>query len=78
MTALVLTFGQKLSMTRHCVLHVCLAGTLLKFRQGRQTKTSRLIFEKTHGLHQLYIFFFTVLNSSTQNIQFPKSQTHYT
>jgi len=29
MTALVLTFGQKRSVTRHCVLHAWLKGTLL-------------------------------------------------
>ena len=55
-------------------------GTLLQFLQGRQEKTSRLtLWKRAHGLSQLYVsFFFAVLNSSTQNIQVPKNQTHYT
>jgi len=47
---------------------------------GGEIKTSLLNFlKKTRGVRQLYIyFFFDVLNSSTQNIQFLKNQTHYT
>jgi len=49
------------------------------FDRGYKQKRHGQIFEKTHGLRKLYIsFFFAVLNSSTQNIQFPKNQTHYT
>jgi len=59
--------------------HAWLAGTLQQFRQGRQTKTSRLDFWKsTWPTSTLHLFFFAVFNSSTQNIQFRKNQTHCT
>jgi len=49
------------------------------FDSGDKQKCHGYIFEKTHGIRQLYItFFFAVLNSSIQIIQIPKNQTHCT
>jgi len=79
MTALVLTFGAKaFNDSEFC--NACLVGgNTIVISTGEAYKNVTVKFLKKHLAHVNFTsLFFAVLNSSTQKIQFPKNQTHYT
>ena len=80
MTVLFLTSGAKaFNDTELCNACLAAGNTIVISTEETNKNVTVKFFEKTHGLRQLYIsFFFALLNSSTQNIQLPKNQTHCT
>jgi len=79
MTALVLTLGAKTFNDKE-LCKACLAsGNTTAISTGETNKNVTVRFLKKHMAYVNFTsVFFAVFNSSTQNIQFPKNQTHCT